>query len=70
MKVSKEVLQEWKELREPGDISLICLSAKCSYWPIYKIIRTGEGSSRFIHAILKFYDRKKVMVKQIPQDQD
>ena len=62
MRINLEICQEWRELRDPGDMLLIAESIKVHPETIRLAIRNGNMSERVFHAINDFYTARKARV--------
>lgn len=68
MKVSKEILEFWKENVDHGDKGKIQLKSGLSYPTITEAIENGEASEETIIKINDFFKDKKKRVDEATQN--
>ena len=65
MKVSDEILNEWKELKEYGDVKALSKILQIAHSNVSVMLGSGKGSVMQIACIKKFYANRKKKVKML-----
>lgn len=65
MKVSQEIINNWGELKEKGDTTVLAKRLKLTRQNASKVICSGEGTVRQISIITKFFEKKKEQIKEL-----
>lgn len=68
MKVSPEIIKEWKELKEKGDNALLAQLLNLSPQNVSKITNSGEGSLAQIKIVTRFFNKKKREIAKLADD--
>lgn len=65
MQVSKEIISEWKQLKEQGDTKELANQLGIASQNVSTILRTGKASPTRIARIQKYFDDRKAKLEQI-----
>lgn len=70
MKIASRILENWKEMKEEGDLALLMELTGKSEGTIYKIFSTGYATVKDASLFKTFFDERRKAIASINTDSD